>query len=68
MTSVCTILSIATSHSWPLYQFDVTNAFLRGDMKEEVYMHLPQGITSDSTSDVVRLRQSLYGLKQAPRT
>ena len=40
--------------------------FLHGDLKEEVYMRLPQEITGASAGDVARLQQSLYGLKQAP--
>lgn len=33
MTTVRTILSIATSQGWPLHQMDVKNAFLHGDLK-----------------------------------
>eukprot|EP00268_Persea_americana_P046415 TRINITY_DN47812_c0_g1_i1.p1 TRINITY_DN47812_c0_g1~~TRINITY_DN47812_c0_g1_i1.p1 ORF type:complete len:104 (+),score=22.25 TRINITY_DN47812_c0_g1_i1:176-487(+) len=32
MTCVRTILAIAASHSWPLYQMDMKNAFLHGDL------------------------------------
>ena len=41
MTTVHTMLAIAASQSWPLYQFDVKNAFLHWDLKEEVYMKIP---------------------------
>ena len=67
MTTVRTILAIATTHFCPLYQMDVKNAFLHGDLKEEAYMHLPQGCTSTSKTDVSRLRRTLYGLKQSGR-
>ena len=67
MTTVRTILAIAASQSWPLYQMDVKNAFLHGDLKEDVYMRLPQGVSSIITGAVAKLRRSLYGLKQAPR-
>jgi hypothetical protein len=45
---------------------DVKNAFLSGDLSEEVYMQLPLGL-SHPTSKVCCLRQALYGLKHAPR-
>jgi len=41
MTTIRTILAIAASQSWPLHQMDVKNAFLHGDLKEEIYMKLP---------------------------
>nr|GEV45779.1 ribonuclease H-like domain-containing protein [Tanacetum cinerariifolium] len=58
---------IAVKMSWPLYQFDVNNAFLYRDLVEDVYMTLPQGFDNDSDSKVCKLNKSLYGLKQAPR-
>ena len=61
-------LSLAANHDWPLLQFDVKNAFLHGDLQEEIYMDLPLSIHVTSKEGVVcRLRKSLYGLKQSPR-
>ena len=45
---------------------DVKNAFLNGDLLEEVYMQPPSGYP-DSQNQVCRFRRALYGLKQAPR-
>ena len=66
LTSVRSLLIVAAVRSWPLYQMDVKNAFLNGDLTEEVYMQPPPGFSSSSTQ-VCRLRRALYGLKQAPR-
>uniref|UniRef100_A0A2N9J0X6 Integrase catalytic domain-containing protein n=1 Tax=Fagus sylvatica TaxID=28930 RepID=A0A2N9J0X6_FAGSY len=64
--SIERLLAIAAVHQWPLFQMDVKNAFLNGDLTEEVYMQAPPGY-SDCPDKVCLLRRALYGLKQAPR-
>ena len=62
------LLSMAAMCSWPLYQLDIKNVFLHGDLAEEVYMEQPLGFVAQGESDLVcTLRRSLYGLKQSPR-
>jgi len=68
MTTVRTLISCAANLEWPLYQLDVKNAFLHGDLQEEVYMEIPPGFdTAQTKGKALRLKKSLYGLKQSPR-
>jgi hypothetical protein len=66
MDSIRLALSIAASKGWEVHQMDMKNAFLHGDLSEEIYMEQPQGFMQDSYL-VCRLKKSLYGLKEAPR-
>ena len=64
--SVRCILAIAAARDMEMTQFDVKTAFLNGDLKEDIFMHQPEGY-DDKSGRVCKLRKSLYGLKQSPR-
>ncbi|GFY98949.1 hypothetical protein Acr_13g0003500 [Actinidia rufa] len=67
MNSVRALLFCAANLKWPLHQFDVNNAFLHGELEEEVYMDIPPVFSSKTEGKVCRLKKALYGLKQSLR-
>ncbi|GKE48413.1 ribonuclease H-like domain-containing protein, partial [Tanacetum coccineum] len=67
MVSVRCVLSLVVQNQWSIFQLDVNNAFLYGELVEAVYMSLPDGYYVPGDNRVCKLKRSLYGLKQAPR-
>ena len=64
MASIRLFFSMAAMRSWSLYQLDIKNAFLYGELVDVVYMEGPLGFVAQGESSLVcRLRRSLYGLK-----
>ena len=58
--TIRTIFSMAMSRGWLLHQLDVSNAFLNGDLSEDVYMVQPQGfIDQQHPNYVCKLQKSL---------
>ena len=62
-----TLVALAASLGLHLYQDDAPVAFLRGTLKEEIWMEPPPGFTYGSSQMKLRLHKTLYGFKQSPR-
>lgn len=61
------ILSVAISRGWSLRHLDVHNAFLHGELEEDVFMYQPPGYEDPQyPRHICKLDKALYGLKQAP--
>ena len=61
------VLAIVAAKKWEVHQMDVNNAFLHGDLHEDVYMKFPPGFRTSQLGLVCKLWKSLYWLKQAVR-
>ncbi|CAN6439865.1 unnamed protein product [Victoria cruziana] len=65
LNTIRILLFVVVIKEWCLFQFDVKNDFLNGDLEEEVYMLLPRWY--ETKGKYYKLKKALYGLKQFPR-
>ena len=69
LESLRTTLALAAIRDLGVIQFDITSAYLRGTLKEEVSMEQPEGYVALGKEDWVwGVKKGLYGLVQAGRT
>src|SRR5271166_5511598 len=64
--SIRALLAIGNQLNLEIHQMDVKTAFLNGELEEEIYMKVPDGINAKN-GEVCKLHRSIYGLKQSPR-
>lgn len=63
LTTVRVHVALAAIKGWQLLQLDINNAFLNGDLLEEVYMDMPLGYKLKGEQLVCKLNKSIYGLR-----
>jgi hypothetical protein len=49
--TVCTVLLLAVSHSWPVHQLYVKSTFLHGTLSDTVYCSQPMGFVDPTQPD-----------------
>ena len=55
------IVCIAAFHSLTLHHFDIDTAFLYGEVEEEIFIEIPEGLEHTlGQHSALRLRKSLY--------
>ena len=70
LSLVRALLVIANKHRLCLKQLDIETAFLYGDLDEENYLEIPEGVNVDYEAKknfLWKLEKSLYGLKISPK-
>jgi hypothetical protein len=65
LATLRTVLAMCALEDYEADTMDISNAFLNGDLTQDVYMHQPEGFEQGEGNMVLKLNRSLYGLKQA---
>ena len=68
MTTIMLLLSLASIYNWELKQLDINNVFLHGELKEDVYMVAPPGLTSIQPGQVCKLKRLYMALSKLARS
>ena len=61
------LLAIAVQENLIIHHIDISTAFLYGELDEEIYISIPEGLENQFNKNSVLKLNNMYGLKQAPR-
>lgn len=67
LSTLRVLLSHVAALDLELKHVDVRTAFLNGELTEEVYIEVPDGLREMYPDKCLKLDKAIYGLKQAPR-
>ena len=72
LTSLRILLAIPAFYNYEVHQGDIKTAYLLGQLTEEIYMEIPEGVSAptipaENGNPVCQLLRGLYGLKQSGR-
>ena len=68
MTTVRTLMALATYQHYHVHQVDVKTAFLHAPLDEDIYIRVPRGLEAGlGGCEYAKLNKAVYGLKQASR-
>jgi transposase InsO family protein len=66
MTTLRVLIALAAERNLQIHQLDVKSAFLKSNLKEPVYMEIPEGLNYKN-NNVCKLKKALYGLRQSSK-
>ncbi|KAI0983118.1 hypothetical protein GJ496_003169 [Pomphorhynchus laevis] len=66
LTTIRILIAVAVERNMLLHQMGISNTFLNGKSKEDIFMEQPE-VFIINPNKVCKLNRSIYGLKQSPR-
>ena len=67
MTRIRTILAATAHNDLEIELMDFVITLLNGDLEEDIYITVPEGLKNNNSKKVCMLLKSSYGFKQTPR-
>jgi len=68
LSTIRSIIAIATQNKYILKQLDAKSAYLNAELVEDIYVKIPEGIEPrNPRATALKLKKAIYGLEQAAR-